>query len=279
MDRGVADGLRVAALQRAEGSLRLAWAAEEGATRLAELGQAGCLRACFPRAEPEDFTGAVVVNVSGGVAGGDRLAMTARIGAGARALITTQAAERVYRAKDFEDPALLSTQIEVGAGGCVEYLPQETILFDGGSFERSLEVKLAEEARFIGVEWVIFGRTARGEQVRRGHVRDRVAIYRGARLVWRDAVRLTGNLAAQLARPAVARGAVGVASLIYAGPDAGRRIDALRGALAPFEAGASCWDDLLVARILGQDGMELRRAVLAGLGVLRDGRGVPRVWN
>ena len=94
---------------------------------------------------------AITINISGGIASGDSLATDIEIGAGAAVSITSQAAERIYRALDFL-PARLQTTITLGAGAMLDYLPQETILFDGFALDRSLDIELAEDADFLGVK-------------------------------------------------------------------------------------------------------------------------------
>ncbi len=222
----------------------------------------------------------VMLNSSGGVAGGDALATTISAGNGARATVAAQAAERFYRALPDEAPALVRNRIEVGAGASVEWLPQETILFDRCAFDRRLDLSLAADAWFLGVEALVFGRAAMGESVDEASVRDTIRVRRKGALVLHDAVRLDGAVGALLDRAAVMRGARGLATIVHAAPDAETRLDRLRQALAPCEAewGASAWDGLLVARILAADGRALRVATIAGIQALRGARPLPRVW-
>jgi urease accessory protein len=126
---------------------------------------------------------------------------------------------------------------------------------------------------------LVFGRAAMGEIVRDVQLADTITLRRNGRLIWHDALRFVGDPSAALRRAAVGHGAVGVASLLYAGADAGARRDGLRTVLAGFNAGVSLLDGLLVARIVAADGETLRAAVVAGLACLRDGRDLPRVWR
>jgi len=166
----------------------------------------------------------------------------------------------------------------VAEGAALEWLPQETILFDRCALRRTLDVNLAADAWFLGVESLVFGRTAMDEQVHTARIHDRIAIRRAGRLVLHDAIRLDGPVASLLQRPAVGCGARAVATIIHAGPDAGAMLDEVRDAFGPHEAGASVVDGLLVARIVAPTGAALRRAVVAGLNILRGGRTLPRVW-
>ena len=264
-------------LQRATGEASLTVRRRGRSTVIADLLQRGCLKLRFPRAEGFE---AVLLNSSGGVAGGDTLETRIQLGEAAAATLSTQAAERFYRVRPEDRAATVATSIDLTPGAQAEWLPQETILFDGSALHRRLDVAMAEDARFLGVEALVFGRTAMGERMRSGRVHDTIRITRGGRLVLHDAIRLAGNLHAALDRPAVAAGARAVATLVLVAPDAAARLDGVRAALAsaPVEAGASAWNGMLVARLLGHDGACLRAGIVAGLAVLRDERPLPRVW-
>lgn len=266
-------------LQRATGTLHVAVKRRDAASVLADLRQEGCLKARFPR--PAAWFEAVTLNSSGGVAGGDSLAADFVVGVGACATFASQAAERFYRARATDAPARLRTTITLAAAAAAEWLPQEAILFDGAALDRRLDVELAADAWFLGVECLVFGRAAMGEQVHALRLADTICVRRAGRLILHDAVRLTGDAAAALARPAVARGAAAVATMLHVAPDAGTRLEPLRTAWAGVTAqtGASAWDGMLLGRIVAADGAALRAAVLAGLHALRAGRDLPRVWQ
>ncbi len=263
--------------QRARGELRLSFKRRDGRTVIDGLRQDGCLKARFPHADAPAWPGAVTLNSAGGVAGGDRLATTITAGPGTAATVASQAAERIYRAI----PGLVATidtTLRVAPGAALEWLPQETILFDRCAIRRTLAIDLAPDAWFLGVESLVFGRAAMEEEVRTAAIHDQITLRRDGRLVLHDAIRLDGPVAALLDRPAIGRGARAVATLVHAAPGCEDRLDPLRHALAAFDAGASCWDGLLVARIAAPTGAELRRAVVTGLNILRGGRTLPRVW-
>ncbi|MDQ2804940.1 MAG: urease accessory protein UreD [Pseudomonadota bacterium] len=271
------------ALQRATGELVVELCLREGVTALRALRQAGCLKARFPRGEGAAWPDVVTVNSSGGVVAGDRLDSRFSVQPGGRASIAAQAAERFYRARPGSSPALVRTRLEVGRGAAIEWLPQETILFDGCALDRRLDIELAPDAWFLGVEWLVFGRVAMGETVVRAALRDAIVIRRDNRLVLHDVLRADGAIAALLHRPAIAAGARAVATIVHVAPDAESRLDAVRTALDPKagaipEAGASAWNGLLLARILAENSASLRAVVTAILAVLRGGRPLPRVW-
>ncbi len=268
--------------QRAKGRLALEFRrdATVSRTRIERFYQEGCLKARLPR--PIDgICEAITMNISGGIAGGDCLETEIALGGGAECRVTNQAAERVYRALDFS-PAEVSTRVVLSAGARLDYLPQETILFDGFALRRTLEVEMDASAYFLGVESLVFGRQAMGEIVMQGSLRDRVRLKRAGELVHNDVNRLEGVIAAQLARKAVAAANIAMTSLIYAGPDAGSYLPRIRRAMAELgacEAGASAFDGIIFGRILAPDAAMLRRCLVAVLTCLRDGRALPRSWQ
>ena len=265
-------------LQRAVGELRVVVKRFGPETVLDELRQVGCLKARFPRRIVSGWMDVVMLNTGGGVVGGDRLDVAIGVGDCGQATVAAQAAERFYRTLAADAPARVRTRLTVAAGAALEWLPQETILYDRCALDRRVEVDLAVDARFLGVETVVFGRAAMGERVLHGSLRDLIRVRRGGALLLHDAIRLDGEIDATMQRAAIGGGARVVATMVYAAPDAGEKLDAVRAALRPTEAGASVWNGMLVARILGADSARVRATVAAALAILRDSRPLPRVW-
>jgi urease accessory protein len=263
--------------QRARGALRIEMKPRGATTVLGDRYQEGCLKARFPR--PTGWAEAVLLNSSGGIAGGDRLRTELRVREGGQASFAGQAAERFYRALPGDAPAHVRTELTIEPGASAEWLPQESILFDHTALDRVLDVRLAEDGWFLGVESLVFGRTAMGETVRDARLRDVIRVRRGGRLLLHDAIRLDGSVAGAMARRAIAAGGAAVATLVHVAPDAAAKLDALRAVWADNrDAGASAWDGMLVGRVVARDGACLRRMVVAGLQILRGGRLLPRVW-
>ena len=221
---------------------------------------------------------ATSVNISGGVVGGDRLELAVSVGAGARATIAAQAAERFYWALPGSAPSHVRSRLDIGVDAAAEWLPQETILFDRCAVDRRLAVDVAPGSWFLGVEMLVFGRAAMGERVLTARLRDLIQVRRGGELLLHDAIRMDGEVDRVLERTAIAGGARAVATLVFVAPDAEARLDAVRAAQTEADCGASAWNGMLIARILGPDSAASRRSVLAMLAVLRDGRPLPRVW-
>ena len=269
-----------AGLQRARGLLDVKFRRRGEATILESLRQEGCLKARLTRPEPGSWTCLVALNCSGGVAAGDLLHVVLEAGEGARVTLAGQAAERFYRAMPGSLPAQLRTELQIAPGAAIEWLPQETILFNHANLERELDVRVTADAWFLAVETLIFGRTAMGEEVRQVRLRDRIRLRRDGRLILQDAVRLDGDAAALLDRPAVGGGARAVATIVHASPEAEAVLDGLRAVLSETQTqwGASGWNGMLVARICAVSGRYARSAVIAGLAALRGARPLPRVW-
>jgi urease accessory protein len=218
----------------------------------------------------------VLINSAGGLTGGDRMAWAAEAEAGARLTLSTQACEKVYRARD--GVAEQRVALTLAADARLDWLPQETILFDGGALSRGLDADLAPGARLLAVEAVVLGRTAMGETVRTGELTDRWRIRRCGRLIFADDLRIAGPVAAVTDRALVLAGAKAFPSMVLAAQDASRFLAPLRAALGP-SGGASAFDGKLFARVVAADGFALRQALLPALEILRDGRPLPRVWR
>ncbi|TVQ55798.1 MAG: urease accessory protein UreD [Rhodobacteraceae bacterium] len=261
---------------RADGSARVVAKRAGGRTRLADLYERGSAKIRLPRVEG-DALHAVVLNTAGGVTGGDRFAYAAEAGPGARLTLATQTAERAYRAQP-DETGRIAVSLSVGDGARLEWLAQETILFDRCALRRTIDVDMAEGATLLLVEPVVLGRQAMGETVQSGFFSDFQRIRRGGRLVYADATRLAGAVAAQAARPAALGPNRAWASIVYVAPDAEERLDEARSLIAGGEGGASAFDGLISARMVSSDGQELRRRLLRFLAGFRVDP-PPRVWE
>ena len=262
-------------MPRARGEIRADFAAHGAYTRVDRLYETGGLRLRFPKAR--DFCEGVIVNTAGGVVGGDHARLSLAAGPGARVALTTQSAEKIYRTDG--PPAGIETSLKLESGATLDWLPQETILFDRAALVRSLDVDMAADARLVACESVVFGRLAMGETCVAGNFLDRWRVRRAGKLVFAEDVRLDSP-AALLARPAVGAGARALATLLYVAPDAPARLEDCRAALtdAPCESGVSALDGFLVARLVSPSPENLRLAILSLFSHLL-GRAAPRVWQ
>lgn len=260
---------------RAVGAVRLGTKCGPGGTVLDTLYQQGAAKAVFPRAD-RGLT-AVLLNTSGGVTGGDRFSYDATAGPDTHLTLTTQACERAYCALPGE-VGRVETRLTVTDNATLWWLPQETLLFDGCHMERRLTCTLAPDARALIVEPVCIGRLAMEETVVRGTMADRISIYRDDTPLVLDAWQLTGDMTAQMARPAIGDGASAMVSLTYVAPDADRYLDPVRAHLGPFGGASLLHDDVLVLRLLAPSGYALRQHLLPILDHLTDGH-LPLCWR
>ena len=265
-------------IQRARGRAEIAFRLSDGAARLKRLYQSGCSKAFLPRTHgrpPE----VVLVNTAGGLTGGDRIDHAIAAEAGVRLVGTTQTAERIYRA--LAGTARVETRLAAGADARLDWLPQETILFDGGRLARRLEVDLAGDAAFTGLETLVLGRAAMGETVASGAVSDRWCIRRDGRLVHLEALRIAGDIRAATSGAATLGGCRAMATLIHAAPEAGDRLAAARVTFAGLEgvtAAASAKPGVLILRFAAVDLAPLRTALKRFLLDFRAAP-LPRVWS
>lgn len=257
--------------------------ASDEVVRLADLEQRDPLKILFPDPLDETQPVAVLVNTGGGIVGGDSLAIEAELGARAAALVTAQAAEKIYRS--WGPPARVAARLRVGEGARLEWLPQETILFDGARLDRRLAIDLAEGAECLAGEILVFGRRARGETMQSGALGDRWSVRREGRRVWEDALILDALDEAVLDKPALFAGARASATLVCASADPAKALEIARDALAgATNAGAGIVNSLLVARLLDPDPARLRRDYARAWSALRAGLWdlpgrLPRLWH
>jgi urease accessory protein len=240
-----------------------------GDHRLIRLRTEGSAKAILPGGR--DGREVVFLNTSGGLTSGDELSY--RLQVAGHAVATTQTAERAYRAPD--GPARMTVAISVARDGWLDWLPQETIVFDGADLDRRTSIDLAPGAGCLALETVVLGRAAMGETVQRVRFRDRREIRVDGKPLWIDPLALTG---AALTGSATLGGARALASLVMTGE---LPLQPLRAVLdEPGVSGtATGFDGRTLVRLLAADGWPLRRQIVRVLHVLRHGRPLPRVWQ
>jgi len=271
------------ALQRGDGAAELVFAAGASGSRPAHLYQRAPCRVLFPRAEAGEPTNAVMVTTCGGLAGGDRLRIAVTAQTGAAATVTSQSAEKIYRS--LGDDCRVEVTLAADPGAWLEYLPHETILFEGARLRRQTDLQVAPGGRLLACEMVVFGRLARGERFRTGFLRDGWTVRRDGRLIWTDALRLDGDIAALLGRDRAFGGALALASAVYVADDAPGQLEAAREFLAGAgsHAAVTVVNGLLLARFFGPDPASVRHDLGVYLGGLRQhvaglAPHLPRVW-
>lgn len=263
-------------MQRAKGRAFGSFALRGGSVKLVDLAQKGSAKVMLPRvagAVPE----VVFLNTSGGLTGGDVLDLSLDLGPGVRLAATTQTAERAYSSN--QGAAEVRFSATVGAGGRLDWLPQETILFEGSNLARQTRIDLAEGASCLVSESLVLGRLAMGEVVQSARLQDQRMIRRQGRPVWAESLHLDPQVLARRDSPVLLNGAnaFGVVALVTQGAeDAAEALRAL-----PDVAGASMavsgWDGRCLARVLAADGLALRKNMALIIKTL-SARPLPRVW-
>lgn len=224
---------------------------------------------------------AILVHPPGGIRAGDRLEIEARLGPAAHAFLTSPGAAKWYRCNDGDGPAQQSVRLSAGDGAALEWMPQETIYFDGARAQQRHIVHLGVGARYIGCEVMCFGRQASGERFERGQLRLHSEIWSAGQLLWYEQARLDAGSAA-LAGPFGLDGETVCATLTAVGPALPAALQTQIRALDPLLA-ASQLKSVFIARLLCSDSEHARRVMTRAWQLLRPhllGRPplLPRIW-
>ncbi|QLH40491.1 MAG: urease accessory protein UreD [Defluviicoccus sp.] len=265
-------------------------------TRLAHLYQKAPLRVLFPRGGEPGIATPVLITTSGGLVGGDELDVRIAAEPGAAVLATTQAAEKVYRSLGAD--CRIDVRLAAGVGAWLEWLPQETILFNGARLQRTTRLECAAGGRLLAGEILVFGRHAHGESLRHGSFRDAWEVWRGGRLVWADALAAAErDLERVLSSPVCLASAAAVATAVFLADDAAAALALVRelaqdmssdltgeGGAGDMAVAATCVAGVLVIRWLGRDARLLREAFGRFWAVFRCRIGgwtaaMPRLWS
>jgi urease accessory protein len=271
-------------LQRAEGAGRIVLGGSEKGTHIMDVFQRSPLRIMFPRAGGGAVEELVLVNTAGGIAGGDRLEFSVTTLANASVAVTSQAAEKVYRA--LSSPARIATKLIACEASKLAWLPQETIVFNWGCLSRKTEVELSSGAELLALEWLVLGRAAHGEEMVGGHITDSWRVKKDGRLIWADSFRITAKMFSILHRKALLSNCKAVGTLVYFGPCLDSRLAFLREIAPSLEChcAATSVGGLIIVRFAAKVSYDLRRALQRlllqfsrelGPGPFR----VPKMWS
>ena len=242
------------------------------------------IRIMFPRAGGSAPEEAVIVNTAGGIAGGDRLQYGVTALPNASIAVTSQAAEKVYRA--LNEPARIATRLKVCEGAKLAWLPQETIVFNWGRLSRKTEIELSSRGKLLALEWLVLGRAAHGEEMVGGSIADSWRIRKDGRLIWADGFHAAGEMFSHLHRTALLSCSKALATLIYFGPQRDAQLELVRN-LAPSldcHCAATSVGGLIVVRVAAKESSDVRRALRSllqqfgaapGTGPFR----VPKMWS
>jgi urease accessory protein len=224
---------------------------------------------------------AILVHPPGGIRAGDRLEIETTVGPAAHAFLTSPGAAKWYRCNDGDGDAVQSVRLAAGDGAALEWMPQETIYFNGARAVQRHVVQLGAGARYIGCDVMCFGRQASGERFDRGRLRLHSEIWRGSELLWYEQARIQAGSEA-LDGPFGLDGATVCATLTAVGPALPAPLLAQVRALDPA-LGASQLKSVFIARLLCSDSEHARRVMTRAWQLLRPhliGRPalMPRIW-
>jgi len=274
-----ADSVSDDQLQRSHGAARLAFANRNNRNSIVERYASAPVRILTPSIQggiPE----AVLANTSGGIAGGDTSHIDILVAQNAQALVTGQAAEKIYRSIDM--PASIRTVIKIEDGSTLEYLPQESILFDGAKLNRAVNISLGARSCLLLSEMFVLGRWAMNEDFTRGIFLDRWSIDVAGQPIWREGLRIEGGLSSLSSSLGFAN-ARALATIFYAGANAAEVLGLARDVIGPM-GGATIVRGMLVVRMLGNEAGMLKQQLSEIISIIRAaalGRPaeVPRVWR
>jgi urease accessory protein len=225
--------------------------------------------------EGAELCHAIVVHPPAGIVGGDDLELNSRTGEKARTLLTTPGASKWYRSAG----AWGRQRLKFDVAGTMEWLPRETIVFDGALARLDCEVNLGAGGRYIGWEVLCLGRTGAGERFGKGEIRIDTKIAREGKLLWleRGRIEAGGRL---MGSPAGLAGKTVCGTLVATLEDAERSLVSKCRELAAV----TCLPGLLIARYLGDSSEEAMekfarlweclRPAVAGREAVR-----PRIWS
>jgi urease accessory protein len=248
-------------LQRAEGSCRIVLGSSEKGTRIMDVYQRSPIRVLLPRMAGTQVQEAVLVNTSGGIAGGDRLESSVTAMDNASIAVTTQAAEKVYRAID--ESAHITATLRARDAAKLAWLPQETIVFNRARVCRRTQIEVSSGAELLALEWLVLGRAAHGEKISTGHIVDSWRVMKDGRLVWADSFRATDDVFSHLSRKALLSDCTALATLLYFGPDLEVHLQFIRDLAASLECqcAATLVGGLMVVRFAAKLARDLRAAL------------------
>ena len=260
-------------MQRAFGRGECSVKNRAGVTALERLWQEGCSKLRLPK--HDGGFEVVMINSSGGLTGGDRLHWDFQAGSGTTMTVTTQACEKVYAAS--AGVAEVRTALRVEAGSRLNWLPQETILFNQSALSRTLEADLAPDSELLLCEPVLLGREAMSETVMNALFNDRWRIRRDAELIHAEQLSFGPDFS-QTGQTAILNSARAFASVLLIAPDAERHLEPAR-AIVGKSGGVSFWNGKLLARLVAPDGYSLRHRLMPLLSLLNKRAALPKCWS
>jgi urease accessory protein len=270
-------------LQRADGRCRITLCGSDYGTQIEDVFERSPMRVMFSRNGHCLIEEAVLINTAGGIAGGDRLECSVAALPGASIAVTSQAAEKVYRA--LSEPAHVTTRLKAHESSRLAWLPQETILFNWSRLHRTTEIELLSGSELLALEWLVLGRAAHGEIVDGGGTTDSWRVKKDGRLIWADSFRIADEMFPHLNKKPLLSDNSAIATLIYFGPNIDGRLEFLREIVSSLgcDCAVTLVAGLIVARFAARQSSDLKVALRSffrqvepelGSGPFR----VPKMW-
>jgi urease accessory protein len=270
-------------LQRADGCCRITLCGSDYGTQIEDVFERSPMRVMFPRNGHCLIEEAVLINTAGGIAGGDRLECSVVALPDASIAVTSQAAEKVYRA--LSEPAHVTTRLKARESSRLAWLPQETIIFNWSRLQRTTEIELLSGSELLALESLVLGRAAHGEIVVGGSISDTWRVKKDGRLIWADCFRVDNETFPHLRRKALLSNCNAVATIVYFGPDPDRKLEFVREVISSlgYECAVTLVAGLIVARFAAEQSFVLKLAVSAFLEQIGPELGsgpfrIPKMW-
>lgn len=238
--------------------------------------------------EGEEVCHGVIIHPPGGVAGGDVLNLNVDVSEAAHALLTTPGAGKWYKANGQKASQHLRFNLQSDA--CLEWFPQENILFDGADVKFSAEVSLANDATYAAWEIICFGRQAQNERWQSGGLHQALTIRRDSKLIWNERTcinpkhRLLTSLVGLHGRAVSASFVIAAGTMTTEVLDACRKLQPKLTLDIDAKYGITALPEIFSARYVGQSAQCARQYFESLWQILRPWYANkvtvrPRIWN
>ncbi|CAA0103115.1 Urease accessory protein UreD [Zhongshania aliphaticivorans] len=273
-------------------SIALGFRAGVNRTDLARSLHKGPLRVQRPFYPEGDCCHVYLLHPPGGMVAGDVLEVDLALDGGAQALLTTPSAGKVYRSDLVKTVQAQAVTAQLADGACLEWLPQETIIFEGAEAELCNQFFLQGDAKLCAWDIVVLGRRASGENFKHGRCTQKIEISRNDKLVFKERTEWLGG-SRMLDAPWGMNGMSVSGTLVMTLQCDQQLLDDLREGLAdlasdkawqPAEWGISQKREIFLARYLGNSPEQCRKGFVWLWSQLRpvfNARPAcaPRIWN
>lgn len=274
----------LAARQRISAAAHVSAKPDAGSNAIDSLYQQGSARIRFPRTQPGALQ-AVLLNTAGGLTGDDHIHWTAHAKSCSHLNISTAACEKIYRTHG--PPAHQTTTLDVEPQARLEWLPQESIVFNGARLNRSMDVQLGSQAEALIGESLVLGRQAMQESTDNIVIHDRWRIFRGGRLQHAEDLRIVTGKDGFAQQACMLHHYSAISTVVLLTEQTREWFQMKQAqvrqltlpATDNIRVGVSVMPSRLVIRVLASNSFQLRKFLIPCVEILNDGRPVPTVWN